>query len=126
MSNNDEKWLKQAKEHYESIGFNPLEVKWLRLGCILKDTNDSRPLVVPPPGPWWESGIGEDYFNMVIYVPEGVSLEKYWPEIKGEYYAGMPREECYPDNPDTHIRFCEESNGVIFTDRFAKPGWWPF
>lgn len=65
---------------------------------------DPRPVTFPPPGPYWVSGLGEDYAIVVAYLPPDVEVSTYWPEAK-EVES-------------------EERASLTFTDRFPKPEWW--
>lgn len=65
---------------------------------------DPRPVQFPPPGPYWITGYGEDHATVVAYLPEGVLVTDYWPEA-------------------THIQ-TEKADGIVFSERFAKPDWW--
>ena len=65
---------------------------------------DSRPVKFPPPGPWWESGFGNDYAIVVGYFKTEDQITEFWPEAKD-------------------IDFTEQDE-ITFTDRFPKPSWW--
>lgn len=71
--------------------------------------DDSRPVIFPPPGPSWESGLScdESYAIRIAYLPENSIelLKQYWPEAE------------FIDLLNT----CEK---ITFTDRFPKPDWW--
>ena len=75
---------------------------WARFRANLEDY---RPVTVPPPGPWWCTGYGDDYAVIVAYVREGDDVRKWWPE------ASEVDTELAPDGPK-------------FTDRFPRPDWW--
>jgi hypothetical protein len=66
---------------------------------------DWRPVKFPPPGPYWNSGYGDDYNIMVAYFPQGLedTLTEYWPDA---YSIDM-----------------EISDAILFTTRFPKPDW---
>jgi len=66
--------------------------------------DDPRPILFPPPGPWWESGFSDDYAIVIAYLPPSIKLKKYWPEA-------------------TKIDYSEEDK-IEFTDRFPRPKWW--
>jgi hypothetical protein len=66
--------------------------------------SDPRPVVFPPPGPYWVSGFGENYSIVVAYLKEKKELKKFWPEAFDADF--------------------EESQEIIFTERFLKPIWW--
>lgn len=78
--------------------------KWIRYR-FHANLDDSRPVIFPPPGPWWETGTGEDFAVVVAYLPPNANLLDYWPEAS---------------NIDPH----EHTNKIVFTDRFPKPDWW--
>lgn len=86
----------------------PSEPKtWDRLR--FKDyTEDYRPVIFPPPGPYWCSGEGDDYVIIVAYFPHGTKnweVKKYWPKACG-------------------IDRMQEDTALEFSDRFPKPTWW--
>lgn len=66
--------------------------------------DDSRPVKFPPPGPWWETGFGDDCATVVAYLPPQTNLREFWPEA-------------------ANVEFTEESE-IVFTSRFQKPKWW--
>lgn len=107
-------WLSVAKAAYEHAGFDPKNVQWERVR-FLTTSEDYRPVVFPPPGPWWCSGSGltsdgKDCFIIVAFLPVGVPISSYWPE-------GQEPED---------VRFRYRVADITFTDRFPKPDWWPF
>lgn len=69
--------------------------------------DDWRPVKWPPIGPCWCSGVaGDESYSIVIaYVQNEDQVREFWPEA-------------------THID-PEESDHIVFTDRFARPDWWP-
>ena len=79
------------------------------------DPDDYRPIIFPPPGPYWCSGYGfegdpeepADYSIVIAWFPikPGLSIQQYWPEA-------------------THITMQEDHGPPVFTDRFPKPDWW--
>jgi hypothetical protein len=77
--------------------------KWIRHRFKTK-SEDYRPLVFPPPGPYWCSAGFEPPFTLIAYLPPEVDLLKYWPEAE-------------------HID-SEEEDSIIYTSRFPKPKWW--
>lgn len=66
--------------------------------------DDSRPVKFPPPGPWWETGLGDGYAIVVAYLPPAEKLTDYWPEA-------------------SEVDYTKETE-LVFTDRFPKPDWW--
>ncbi len=79
--------------------------KYIRVRFKTKSVEDWRPIIFPPPGPYWCSGYAgdESYAVIVIFLPRGVNLKKYWPDafhIESEY--------------------CEK---IEYSDRFPKPDW---
>ena len=98
-----------AREAYAKAGFDPLQVKsWIRYRFKAYG-NDTRPIVWPPAGPYWVTGKGDGYDIIVAYIPKNVPLEKYWPGI---------------DAGDINMK--QEVCEVKFSERFPKPGYWPF
>lgn len=87
---------------------------WLRYR-FKSQAEDNRPLVFPPPGPWWESGYGggwdadDDtadprFTQLIVYLPKGVELKDYWPEAYDL------------DDVTEHAE-------ITFSSRFPKPDW---
>lgn len=79
--------------------------KWIRYR-FHANLEDSRPVIWPPLGPWWETAIGENYATVVAYLPAGADLRKYWPEA-----------DCIDH---------QERGEIQYTERFPKPEWWSF
>ena len=48
---------------------------WRRYRFKTKSIDDYRPLVFNPKYPWWCSGEGNDYVNIIAYLPAGEKLE---------------------------------------------------
>jgi hypothetical protein len=72
---------------------------------FVSDSEDYRPLVWPPAGPWWCSGWdSEDRAVIIAYVPSNEDLHTYWPEA-----LNVDSEEC---------------EHITYSDRFPKPFWW--
>jgi Ni/Co efflux regulator RcnB len=80
-------------------------VKHWRRHRFYTSSEDYRPIKWPPPGPYWCSGETDDAFILIAYIPQNVKLEDYWPEAE-------------------RAEFTDEDE-IIFSDRFAKPDWWP-
>lgn len=94
--------------------------KWIRYRFHASPV-DYRPVLWPPPGPFWCSGYGGVNFDgdddeevtcgysiVVAYVPGegGVEmLKKYWPEAD-------------------QIDPMQEEETITYTSRFPKPDWW--
>ena len=78
--------------------------KWIR-HRFEQPTEDYRPIVFPPPGPYWCTGEAGDgsYFIIVAYLPRFTKVTQYWPEAR---------------NIDS-----EERDKITYTDRFEKPDW---
>lgn len=68
------------------------------------DPEDYRPVLWPPPGPYWCTGSGDDYSIVVAYAESEAEIRKFWPEA-----------EDIDAEPATEY---------VFTDRFQKPEWW--
>ena len=81
---------------------------WKRYRLKTYSVEDSRPLIFDARYPSWCSGYGEDqkgeYAVMVVYLPEGEDLLKYWD-----------------DAFDVDVEDREE---ITFTDRFPKPSYY--
>ncbi len=76
--------------------------KWYR---FTSDSEDYRPVVFPPPGPFWCTGYNAfDHAVIVAYLPPDSRLADYWPEA-----------QCID---------VEDKEEIVFTDRFEKPEWW--
>ncbi len=71
--------------------------------------DDSRPVVWPPLGPYWETGLAgdESYATVVAFFPVGSEclLTEFWPEA---------------DKVDWH----DVTDEIAYTSRFTKPDWW--
>ena len=81
--------------------------EWLR-HRFHANVDDPRPVVFPPPGPWWCSGYAdygdEPHSIVVAYLPQDVDLLIYWPEAQ---------------NISTESR-----QHIVYTERFPRPEWW--
>ena len=78
---------------------------WKRYRFVVPD-EDYRPVAFPPPGPYWCSGECIDGPTLVAWLPSDVDLLAWWPDaIKVDMHA--------------------EASEPQFSDRFAKPDWWP-
>ena len=68
---------------------------------------DYRPVIFPPPGPWWCSGCGgcdeDSYSTTIATFPKGTNLLEYWPEAE-----------------DIETEIIDE---ITYTSRFPKPDW---
>lgn len=78
--------------------------KWLRVRFHANES-DYRSVKWPPPGPYWCSGVGEGYSIVVAFVHTEDQIKEFWPEA-------------------TNIDVMSEEE-IKFSDRFAKPDWWP-
>lgn len=83
------------------------DVQWIRWR-FHADYDDYRPIEWPPPGPYWCSGYAgdESYSTLIAYLPRGVAVTDYWPEA-------------------TELDSTLAVDGIVFTDRFPQPKWWP-
>lgn len=79
---------------------------WNRHRFRTTSVSDPRPVIFPPPGPWWCSGIAGDdsYATVICYLPPDAEVEKFWPE-------------AFDIETD-------ERDEIVFTDRFPRPNWW--
>ena len=78
---------------------------WNRYRFVCPDP-DCRPVIFPPPGPWWRSGFNsDDQAILIAYLPKGVDLLEFWPDA------------IDIEDPD-------ECDGPVFTSRFARPDWY--
>lgn len=78
--------------------------KWLRVR-FRADEDDFRPVVFPPPGPYWCSGYGNNHAIVVAYVGTVDQIAGFWPEA-------------------SEIVVMEEGVDIAFSDRFPEPAWW--
>jgi hypothetical protein len=82
-------------------------MKWNRIR-FQANLEDYRPVVFPPPGPYWCSGSGDSYSIVVAYMPAPLNvpeLLKHWPEAD-------------------RVEVMQRDTDITFSDRFAKPDWW--
>ncbi len=71
--------------------------------------DDYRCVPWPPLGPYWCSGVGDDYSIVVAYMPHPTTpeiIKKYWPEANNIDWMQT------------------ELKKIVFSDRFQKPDWW--
>ncbi len=85
-------------------------MKWKRYR-FYTESKDYRPVIGPPPGPYWCSGyamaVPEDLPDktvLIAYIPEGEDLLKWWPEAEVDDFT--------------------EETEITFTSRFPRPDWW--
>lgn len=67
--------------------------------------DDYRPVLWPPPGPFWCTGYGPDSAIVVAYAADEAEILKFWPDAQ---------------NIDA-----EPSDSYFFSSRFPQPDWWP-
>ena len=80
-------------------------MKWKRYR-FATPSEDFRPIIFPPPGPWWCSGYdSRDRAILIAFLPSDVDLKTYWPEV-------------------TEVDSVHPCDGPVFTDRFPEPDWW--
>ena len=80
-----------------------LAIRWKRYRFV-SDEDDPRPIVFPPPGPYWITGYtADDSATIVAYIPEGIELTDYWPEAQEIELQLAP---------------------LTFSSRFPRPDWW--
>ena len=79
-------------------------MKWRRYRFYTESVDDYKPILWPPPGPYWCSGELETHAILVAYIPEGVDLLEYWPEAEVDDFT--------------------IETEVTFSSRFPKPDWW--
>jgi uncharacterized protein YukE len=99
-------WDLVALQRFSELNFNPAEHKYERIRFYTTH-QDSRPVIYPAPGPWWESGYDENNRIVVAYFPTDYNIKDYWPEAY-----------------DIHV--IEEDAHIEYSSRFPKPSWWPF
>ena len=69
---------------------------------------DPRPVVFPPPGPYWISGESNEKAVVIAFFPSRVKVKNvltFWPEAED-------------------IQTLEADISLFFTDRFQRPDWW--
>lgn len=100
--------LKSAEDKIISELLPTTPIKWHRVR-FKTNFEDSRPVIFPPPGPWWESGYAADesYAIAIAYFPTHmiITLKQYWPDAEDLDWHRID------DKP-------------VFTDRFQCPSWW--
>lgn len=75
---------------------------WLR-ARFRTNQEDYRPVIVPPPGPYWCTGYGDNYSVIVAYLQSGVSLYTYWPDAYNVEYEEVDKPEFsarFPKHPE--------------------------
>lgn len=86
----------------------PKKTQWARVR-FRANYEDSRPIIFPPLGPTWETGLAGDgsYATRIAYFPVGEEhrLKEFWPEA-------------------TDIDWLSVCDEPVFTSRFPKPEWW--
>lgn len=70
---------------------------------IADNGGDYRPVVFPPPHPYWCTGESDEAFVIVAYADSEDQIREYWPEAI---------------DIDS-----DETDAYLFTDRFPKPEW---
>ena len=78
-------------------------MNWIRYRFQANEA-DPRPVVFPPPGPFWITGYGDDYAVVVAYLPAKEVLSDFWP--------------------DAHRITSDYADEITFSDRFPEPDWW--
>jgi hypothetical protein len=75
------------------------------------NADDYRPVIFPPPGPYWCSGYAfngdDDYAVVVAYVKHKEQVTEFWPDAKDVEESGEP-----------------QPRPIRFSGRFPKPNWW--
>ena len=69
--------------------------------------DDYRPIIFPPPGPYWCSGYSDSYSIVIAYFP--MESEKDIYEHIKEYWPEASNIDIDPDED------------IVYTDRFPKP-----
>lgn len=71
------------------------------------NADDWRPVKWPPPGPCWCTGYAGDESHSIVvaYAENEDQIREFWPEA-ADIDASDERE-------------------IVFTDRFARPDYWP-
>jgi hypothetical protein len=80
---------------------------WTRFRFKTRSYPDMRPVIFPPPGPWWCSGRASDdsYAIIIFWCPSKTRITRYWPD-------------AFDIEPDENV------GPPQWTDRFPKPDWW--
>lgn len=78
--------------------------QWIRYRFNTQE-EDYRPVVFPPPGPWWCTGFNSNGHAVIVaYLPVEVYITDYWPEAEA-----------------IDVEFVDS---IVFTCRFSAPDWW--
>ena len=89
-------------------------MKWLRYRFTTEDS-DYRPMVFPPPGPYWCSGYDSSDRPIVIaYIPNDPKGDPHPDAILMSFWPDATLDDGTPQSFDE----------ITFTDRFPKPEWW--
>lgn len=81
---------------------------WMRVRFRVRH-DDPRPVIWPPPGPYWWTGSGKDKdgnsVNVIVaYTKDPDKLKEFWPEMGEMSFSSAPEP-------------------VRWFDRFPKPDW---
>lgn len=95
-------WAAEAEAGFDVIP--PDGTPWIRWRFKVNE-DDWRPVYAPTPGPWWNTGYGDDYAIVVAFLRPGQDPRAWWP--------------------DAHdVSFAEPVDAIVFNDRFPEPDWW--
>lgn len=107
----------------EALGdFNPDNVSWVR-HMFKVDYDHIFPSIFPPAGPFWydRPGAPVGLFTVTAYLPEGVPVEKYWPQHSERVSIGPMARIIY--EPSVDGGYYRTAFG---RQPYSKPKWWPF
>lgn len=99
--------------------FDPNKVNWVKYR--FKTTYDRiAPVIFPPAGPFWEDRIDAavGQYEVTAYLPEGVPIEQYWPNVTLSAEPVPYERIVYPFN--------SEYRDWNSRPQTRKPEWWPY
>lgn len=104
-------------------------MKWNRFKFEIAGS-DPRPMVFPPPGPYWITGYAERGISVLAYIPVDEFLKdpKYWPDatfikselnVELEYTKALPKPDWFKDET-SELPELEADEGNKFSDELLQ------
>jgi hypothetical protein len=79
------KMFKEANEEHVKSS------KWIRWRFETKSLKDYRPVIWNPGYPWWCSGFNDVTATIIVWLPNGEKVRKYWPDAKSMEAEGFAK-----------------------------------